>query len=102
MLRSLRVLLVTILITLSLPLLQCDAQPAAAVKTGQTPLKVEVQLQSASGRATDYMAAEAPSCSQILKFRWNPLVLLGSLYGVVSTGSHPLVPPILPHTAVKF
>ena len=59
MLRSLRVLLVTILITLSLPLLQCDAQPAAAVKTGQTPLKVEVQLQSASGRVTDYMAAEA-------------------------------------------
>ena len=59
MLRSLRVLLVTILITLSLPLLQCDAQPAAAVKTGQTPLKVEVQLQSASGRVTDYMVAEA-------------------------------------------
>ena len=35
MLRSLRVLLVTILITLSLPLLKCDAQPAAAVKTGR-------------------------------------------------------------------
>ncbi len=59
MLRSLRVLLVTILITLSLPLLKCDAQPAAAVKTGQTPLKVEVQLQSASERVTDYMAVEA-------------------------------------------
>ena len=59
MLRSLRVLLVTILITLSLPLLKCDARPAATVKTGQTPLKVEVQLQSASERVTDYMAVEA-------------------------------------------
>ena len=60
MLRSLRVLLVAILVTLSLPVLRCDAQPAAApAKAGQTPLKVEVRLQSASRQITEYLAAEA-------------------------------------------
>ena len=49
MLRSLRLLLVTILISLSLPVLRCDAQKASApAARGQTPLKVEVRLQSVS------------------------------------------------------
>ena len=53
MLRSLRVLLLTILVSLSLPALRCDAQPAIAPANseqlgGPSPrMKVEVRLQNA-------------------------------------------------------
>ena len=59
MLRSMRALLLAILITLSLPVLRCDAQPAAAAKSGQTPLKVEVRLQAASRPDAVPLTAEA-------------------------------------------
>ena len=62
MLRSLRVLLLTILITLSLPVLRCNAQRAAApADSGQTPLKVEVRLQSVSQPSLQPTPTASPS-----------------------------------------
>ena len=61
MLRSFRVLLVALLVTLSLPLMKCDARPATAVKTRQTPLKVEVRLQNADGSAAPAPATALPT-----------------------------------------
>ena len=49
MLRSLRVLLLTILVSLSLPALRCNAQKTnAPLSDGELPLKVEVRLQNLS------------------------------------------------------
>ena len=53
LLRSLRILILTILITLSIPVIRCGATPAAApALAGQTPLKVEVRLQPIVGEAS--------------------------------------------------
>lgn len=49
MFRSLRVLLLTILVSLSLPALHCNAQKTAVSSSGgRTPMNVEVRLQSVS------------------------------------------------------
>ena len=49
MFRSLRLLLLTVLVSLSLPILRCDAQKTAAQNPGgETPMRVEVRLQGAS------------------------------------------------------
>ena len=49
MFRSLRLLLLTILVSLSLPALRCDAQKTAAQNSGgETPMRVEVRLQGMS------------------------------------------------------
>ena len=59
-----RVLLVTILISLSLPILRCDAQPAAPAFTdraGYSPrLQVEVRLQGASQPMASQTAVPTP------------------------------------------
>ena len=46
LLRSLRLLLLTILVTLSVPALRCGGAQRTVATGGQTPLKVEVRLQS--------------------------------------------------------
>ena len=61
MLRSFRVLLLTILVTLSLPLLQCNAQRTVAAKGGQTPLKVEVRLQNADSPSAPLPVTALPT-----------------------------------------
>ena len=49
MLRSLRLLLLTVLVSLSYPLLRCDAQKTAAqYDGGEPPLQVDVRLQGMS------------------------------------------------------
>ena len=64
MLRSLRVLLLTILVSLSMPVIRCDAQKTAAQQTGgQTPLKVEVRLQSASQPSLVPTSTATPTAS---------------------------------------
>ena len=61
MLRSFRMLLLTILVTLSLPLLHCNAQRTVAAKGGQTPLKVEVRLQNADSPSAPLPATALPT-----------------------------------------
>lgn len=62
MLRSLRVLLLTILVSLSLPILRCDAQKTAAQNGGgQTPMRVEVRLQAAGQPSLQPTSTATPS-----------------------------------------
>ena len=63
MLRSLRLLIVAILISLSLPVLRCNAEKTIAPdRDGQTPLKVEVRLQNAH-QPTDLLSTAMPTAS---------------------------------------
>ena len=61
MLRSLRVLLLTILVSLSMPVLRCHAEKTSAQYAGgETPLKVEVRLQSLNQPSLKPTASPSP------------------------------------------
>lgn len=62
MFRSLRVLLLTILLSLSIPALKCGAQRTLAPSAdGQSPLKVEVRLQNLSQPSLSLAPTATPS-----------------------------------------